>query len=58
MLNKNIMKKCQTEKEFIASGNKKNKKSLNIKTIISKIPKIPKIILNIPLTIKKFSRIF
>ena len=43
------MKKCQTEKEIMSLENKKGKKTLNMKTIISKIPKIPKIILHIPL---------
>ena len=41
------MKKCKTEKEF---DPKKIKKSLNLKTLISKIPKIPKIMLQIPLS--------
>ena len=44
------MKKCKTEKELISQENKKNnKKSLNLKALLSKIPKIPKIIIQIPL---------
>ena len=43
------MKKWQTEKELMTLEPKKIKKSLNLKTLISKIPKIPKIMINIPL---------
>ena len=43
------MKKWQTDKELMTLEPKKIKKSLNLKTLISKIPKIPKIIINIPL---------
>ena len=44
------MKKCQTEKELISIDLKKAKKSLNLKTLLSKIPKIPKIMLQIPIS--------
>ena len=43
------MKKWQTDKELMTLEPKKIKKSLNLKTLISKIPKIPKIMINIPL---------